>query len=60
MTKTRDFDDWAAEVARELMTHGVPLLEAKHLPYDEEEWFRREFDAGESAGMTALEWVNNS
>jgi hypothetical protein len=38
----------------------VPLLDAKHIPYDEEEWFRREFDAGESAAMTAQDWFDNN
>lgn len=41
------------------MSLGVPVMEAKHIPYDNEEWFRREFDACESAAMTAVEWVNN-
>ncbi|MBN3729387.1 hypothetical protein [Burkholderia sp. Tr-20390] len=60
MATSRGFDDWAAEVARAFVGLGVPLLEAKHIPYDNEEWFRREFDAGESAAMTAQDWVNNS
>jgi hypothetical protein len=54
------FDAWAAQVARELVKLGVDALEAAHIPYDEEEWFRREFDGGESASMTALEWFNNN
>ncbi|CAN7780598.1 hypothetical protein LJR296_007974 [Cupriavidus necator] len=58
MTKARDFDSWAKEVARELESLGVPLLEARHIPYDNEEWFRREFDAAESAELTAQEWFN--
>ncbi len=60
MAAARDFDTWAADVARELASIGVPLLEAKHIPYDYAEWFRREFDGGESAAMTAVEWFNNN
>jgi hypothetical protein len=41
MTAACDFDTWAAEVARELVNFGMPLLDAKHIPYDEEDWFRR-------------------
>jgi len=60
MTNSSDFDSWAADVARELVSLGVPLLDAKHIPYDEEEWFRREFDAGENAAMTAQDWFANN
>lgn len=56
----RSFDDWAADVARELTNLGMPMLEAKHVPYDNEEWFRREFDAGESAALTAQDWINSN
>jgi hypothetical protein len=60
MTAACDFDTWAAEVARELVNFGMPLLDAKHIPYDEEDWFRREFDAGETAPMTAKDWFDNN
>jgi hypothetical protein len=40
-------------VERELVSLGMPMLEAKHVPYDKEEWFRREFDAQENAELTA-------
>lgn len=60
MGSTRDFDGWAADVSRELQRLGISMMEAKHIPYDNEDWFRREFDGGEDAGMTASEWVNNS
>ncbi len=36
MAKARDFDSWATEVARELASLGVPVLEAKHIPYDKQ------------------------
>ncbi|CAB3774583.1 hypothetical protein [Paraburkholderia humisilvae] len=60
MRKARDFDTWAAEASRELANLGMPMLDAKHVPYDKEEWFRREFDAGEDAAMTAQEWFSNN
>lgn len=60
MAGSRNFDAWAADVARELVKLGVPLLDAKHIPYEDEEWFRREFEGGEGAGITALEWFNNN
>lgn len=56
----RSFDDWAAEVSRELTNLGVEMLEAKHVPYDNEEWFRREFESGESASLTAQDWMNHN
>lgn len=56
----RSFDDWAADVARELTSLGMPMLEAKHVPYDNEEWFRREYGAGESAALTAQDWLNSN
>ena len=46
-------------MARELESLGVPLLDARHIPYDNEDWFRREFDAAESAELTAQEWFNH-
>ncbi|WP_157649224.1 hypothetical protein [Burkholderia ubonensis] len=52
------FDKWATEVARELTDLGMPLLEARHVPYDNEDWFRHQFEAGENASMAAYEWFN--
>jgi hypothetical protein len=51
-----DFHSWAAAVSRELANLGTPLLDAKQVPYDNEDWFRREFDAGESPVLTAADW----
>lgn len=60
MPAVRDFESWSADVARELVRLGVPLLESKHIPYDNAEWFRREFEGGENAAITASEWFNNN
>lgn len=60
MSTTNNFDDWAAEVSRELTRLGMDMLDAKHVPYDNEDWFRREFEARESAPMTAQEWFDNN
>jgi hypothetical protein len=56
----KSFDAWAADVARELAALGVDTMEARNIPYDNDEWFRREFDGGENAYMTAVEWQNQS
>jgi hypothetical protein len=37
MSRTTDFDAWAAEVSRGLVTLGMDMLEANHVPYDDEE-----------------------
>lgn len=60
MSGNDGFDAWASEVAHELVKLGVPMLEARNVPYDNEAWFRREFDGGEGAAMTALEWHNHN
>lgn len=56
MTTRNNFDDWASAVSRELTSLGMPMLEAKHVPYDNEDWFRHEFDAGESPALSAADW----
>lgn len=56
MSARNSFHDWASEVSSELVKLGMPLLDAKHAPYDDEEWFRREFDAGENPALTAADW----
>jgi hypothetical protein len=56
MAAHRTFDDWASAVSHELTKLGIDMLEAKHVPYDNEDWFRREFDAGESPSLTAADW----
>ncbi|GAB2881135.1 hypothetical protein GCM10027277_57800 [Pseudoduganella ginsengisoli] len=60
MARANDFDAWAADVARHLSTLGMDMLEARQVPYDNEEWFRREYEGGEDAGMTANEWFNSN
>lgn len=58
MSKATDFDTWAAAVSRELTALGVDSVEAKHVPYENEEWFRAAFDDGQDAEKVAIEWFN--
>lgn len=53
MAGSRNFDAWAADVARDLASLGMDLLEARHVPYGNEEWFRREFKGVDGDGITA-------
>ena len=59
MSKAQDFDTWAAVVARELTALGVDSAEAKHVPYENEDWFRAAFEDGQDAAVVAAEWFNH-
>lgn len=52
----RSYSDWSATVVRTLIDHGVPVVEAKNIVTDNEEWFVGAFHSGESAVLTADEW----
>ena len=58
MNNARDFDTWAAAVARELTALGVDSMKAKGVPYENEKWFRAAFEDGQDAAMVAAEWFN--
>lgn len=60
MSTTRDFDTWGAAVARELVVLGVSTMDAKHVAYENEDWFRRGHEGGDTASMAAYERANNA
>ncbi len=54
-----NYGKWIAAVERELVRLGVSAFEVKHEVDDNEAWFKREFEAGAGAEITASEWFTN-
>jgi hypothetical protein len=52
------YDKWIADVEHYLVRSGMYPTDAKAAVYENEDWFRAQYDDGAFASITAQDWID--